>query len=235
MTCPRWLPAAPILLALWAALAPACGGRGGTEDGPRPDGGSDAGTHDSGADAAIARDATVEPGRDAAVDGDAAVSPGKDASMADAGADASIPGSTLDDCFAGLPAPVGPQMLATKSSADGRLRIRIALDTMNMPGTPGTAPWKLIRLGVEMDGSVTCIADAADLAYTASHHNCADKASASAGTMAFNLTTPDRPNATLTARDGGNVVVDSVVLTDVTCTMRTSYGPEQCRSGGPCF
>jgi hypothetical protein len=244
MTCPRWLPVAPLLFVLWAALAPACGGRGSRGDESQPDGGFDARTQDSGMDAAVDSDAGVNPGKDAAADpgGDAAVDPGrdaaiepsKDASVADAASDAAAPGPTLDDCFAHLPSPVGTQMVATKSSSDGRLRLRIALDTMDMFGTSGTYPWALLRLGIERNGAVTCITDAAKLTYRGSHHNCDDKASAVAGMMAFDLTAPDRAMTSLTMRDSGAVVEDSVLLEDTTCTMSPSFGPVECRSGGPC-
>lgn len=236
MTCPRWLPVAPLLFVLWAALAPACGDRGSPGDESQLDGGFDARPQDSGMDAAVGRDASVEPGRDAAVDAgrDAAIEPSQDASAADAAGDASAPGSTLDDCFAHLPAPVGTQMVATKSSSDGHLRIRIALDTRDMIGTSGTYPWALIRLGVDRRGTVACITDAAELTYSGSHHNCTDKASASARTMTFDLTAPDRSASSLTVREGGTVVEDSVLLENTTCTMSSPFGPVVCRSGGPC-
>jgi hypothetical protein len=52
-------------------------------------------------------------------------------------------------------------MAATKSTSDGHLRLRIAFDTMDMEGTSGVYPRALLRLGVERNGAVTCIADAA--------------------------------------------------------------------------
>jgi hypothetical protein len=173
-------------------------------------------------------------------DGKDAVADSTDLGLPDGPADTSKadgdgPGSgTLDDCFQGLPAPVGAQMVATKATADGRIRVRIALDTEDRMGTSGTYGWGLIRLGVEVDGVVTCIKDRANLKYTGSLHNCSDKATATSGTTTYSFAAPDRSPATLTIQSNGTSA-GPYTLSDTACTMRNSTGAVlQCRSGGPC-
>lgn len=141
---------------------------------------------------------------------------------------------SLDDCFTGLPAPEGTQMVATKSSSNGRYRIRIALDTEDRFGTSGTIPWAMIRLGVEIDGIVTCITNRASLGYVVSHHNCDDTAAATLGTTSYALAAPDRSTTELTINNGVSTV-GPIVLTDTACVMARPIGPSlQCSSGGPC-
>jgi hypothetical protein len=125
-------------------------------------------------------------------------------------------------------------MIATKSTADGRVRMRIALDTEDRMGTSGTYGWYLIRLAVEVDGAVTCITDRSFLDYTGSHHNCSDTATATAGTTKYSITAPDRPTATLTIETDG-ATTGPYTLSDTACTMYWSAGaPITCRSGAPC-
>lgn len=150
------------------------------------------------------------------------------------GGGGSAGGGTLDECFAGLPGRAGTQMLATKKSADGHIRVRIALDTADRGGTSGTKGWGLVRLGVDLDGSVSCITQPSQLSYVGSHHNCSDKAGATAGAMTFELKDPDDGSTSLTVRKDGAVVHESVVLTDESCSSSTPIGPQTCRSGGPC-
>jgi hypothetical protein len=141
---------------------------------------------------------------------------------------------TFDSCFVGLPAQDGAQMIATKSTADGRVRMRIALDTEDRMGTSGSLGWGLIRLAVEVDGIVTCITDRSALSYTASHHNCNDTATGKSGTTTYALTAPDRSTVTLTI-DRNGTPAGPYTLTDTTCTMMWSPTvPLTCRSGGPC-
>lgn len=125
-------------------------------------------------------------------------------------------------------------MVATKRSADGRLRLRIALDTMGQFGTPGTMPWRLVRLGVEADEVVTCVREAAALTYVGSHHNCLDEAQASAGARTFELRGPDRSVTLFTVRLDAGTVHDFVELSNEDCSSLTPLGHEVCRSGGPC-
>jgi hypothetical protein len=121
-------------------------------------------------------------------------------------------------------------MVATKATADGRIRVRIALDTENRMGTSGTYGWGLIRLGVEVDGVVTCIKDRANLGYGGSHHNCSDTASATSGTTTYSFVAPDRSPAALTIKSGGTTT-GPFTLTDTDCNY---WGLPRCSSGGPC-
>jgi hypothetical protein len=198
-----------------------------------------------GAGGTIRNDASSDAADDlGSSDGKDAVADSADLGVPDSPADAAVdtskadgdgPGSgTLDDCFQGLPAPVGLQMVATKATADGRVRIRIALDTEDRMGTSGSYGWGMIRLGVEVDGAVTCIQDRASLKYTGSHHNCSDKATATSGSTTYSFAAPDRPSATLTIESNGTST-GPYSLSDTACTMRNSTGTVlQCRSGGPC-
>lgn len=189
-------------------------------------------------DTQVTADAGAEVGRDAAVDVSADVGEPDSPPDAPMSADMALPdvgsSSTLESCFVGLPAQEGAQMIATKSTADGSVRMRIALDTEDRMGTSGTLGWGLIRLAIEVDGVVTCITDRSALAYTTSHHNCSDKATGKSGTTTYALTAPDRPTVTLTI-DRNGTTAGPYTLTDTTCTMMWSPGvPITCRSGGPC-
>jgi hypothetical protein len=142
--------------------------------------------------------------------------------------------TTFDACFADLPSPVGTQMIATKQSSDGRVRIRIALDTEDRMGTSGTYGWGLIRLAVEVDGEVTCMKERTNLKYTGSHHNCSDSATATSGSTTYSLKAPDRSTASITI-DGAGAANGTWTLTDFTCTMAGALArPAGCRSGAPC-
>lgn len=202
------------------------GGAGGT-DTARPDGAVDL----------VIADARSEDARDAIADATAEVggadSPpdlpiGTDGTLADGNSS-----GTLESCFVGLPAQVGVQMIATKSTADGRIRMRIALDTEDRMGTSGTYGWGIIRVAVEVDGVVTCITDRSVTRYTGSHHNCSDTATATSGATTYLFAAPDRPVVTLTIDNG--TPAGPYTLTDTTCTMSWSPGvPITCRSGGSC-
>jgi hypothetical protein len=164
----------------------------------------------------------------------------RDAGASDVALDAQTfdgtPSSSLDDCFAGLPKAVGMQLVATKSSADGRVRIRIALDTEHWVSTSGTFAWGLIRFGVEMDGAVTCITDRASLVYQGSHHNCADSATAIAGTTTYSMSAPEWEETSLTITTGGTSA-GPYLLTSSSCAMTQSElpGTLKCRPhGGGC-
>lgn len=181
---------------------------------------------DAGDTAADAGDAAADAGD---VEGPADAPVGGDGDLADLGSS-----STLESCFAGLPAQIGIQMIASKSTADGRVRMRIALDTEDRSGTSGTLAWGLIRLAVEVDGVVACLTDRSALRYTLSHHNCSDTATGKAGTTTYALSAPDRATATLTIEGNGSST-GPYTLTDTACTMLWSAGaPITCRSGGPC-
>lgn len=209
-------------------------GSGGTGaiDAARPDGAVDHVVDMHPAD--VGTDVLWEPTVDGPADADEPDSPADaplnaDSSFRDVGST-----GTLESCFVGLPAQVGAQMIATKSTADGRVRMRIALDTEDRGGTSGTLAWGLIRLAVEVDGVVTCITDRSALHYSGSHHNCDDTATGKAGTTTYSLVAPDRATATLTIESNGSSA-GPYTLTDTACAMWWSAGAQiTCRSGAPC-
>lgn len=211
-------------------------GSGGTAaiDAARPDGAADQVRVDTQVTADAPPDVLWEPELDgladlAQADGPPDAPSNADTTLADVGSPV-----TLESCFVGLPAQVGVQMIATKSTADGRVRLRIALDTEDRGGTSGTLGWGLIRLAVEVDGDVACITDRSALRYTGSHHNCSDTATGKAGTTTYSLAAPDRATATLTIESNGSSV-GPYTLTDTACAMWWSAGAQiTCRSGGPC-
>jgi hypothetical protein len=135
----------------------------------------------------------------------------------------------LDACFEGLPAPVGLQVLANKSSDDGTTQVRLALDTM---GGFGLAyPWTMVRLGIVIEGALTCVTEKRDLTYTVTHHNCNDGASASAGTTRFEVVRPADTASELRVYDGGTLD-RAIPLTTASCVR--SDGPGACPQVGPC-
>jgi len=138
-------------------------------------------------------------------------------------------GTTLDQCFANLPTLNGSYQISTKASADGGTRIRVALE-VNGFGTSGTKAWALIRFGIERGTNSACVTDMAQLKYTTSHHNCADKATATAANgVVYAITAPDRPTAMVSA--SGAAAFPPVTVTQTACK---SSDQNMCRSGGPC-
>jgi hypothetical protein len=135
----------------------------------------------------------------------------------------------LDACFVGLPAPVGLQVLANKGSEDGTTQVRLALDTMGKVGL--AYPWTMVRLGIVIEGALTCVTEKSDLTYTVTHHNCSDGATASAGTTRFELVRPADIASELRIYDGGTLV-RAIPLTTASCVR--SDGPGACPSVGPC-
>lgn len=135
----------------------------------------------------------------------------------------------LDACFEGLPAPVGLQELAQKSSSDGSTHVRIALDTMGKTGL--AYPWTMVRLGVVMGEAVICVTEKRDLTYTVTHHNCSDVASAVAGVTRFDLIKPGDLLSELRIFSG-STLVDSISITTESCIR--SDGPGACPLVGPC-
>jgi hypothetical protein len=161
---------------------------------------------------------------------------GSGGGVADAGADAGRDsgggggGMTLDQCFANLPAFTERYQIATKVSADGGTRVRVALQAMpGGVGTSGTIPWVFIRFGIERGTTSACVTDAAQLKYMGSLHNCMDKATATAGGIVYSLTAPDRAKTTVAAT--GEAAFPAVSLTNSACKSSDSNA---CGSGGPC-
>jgi hypothetical protein len=135
----------------------------------------------------------------------------------------------LDACFEGLPAPVGLQVSAQKSSSDGATHVRMALDTMGKTGL--AYPWSMVRLGVVMGEAVICVTEKRDLTYTVTHHNCSDVASAVAGATRFEIVSPGDSSTELRIFSG-STLVDTISLTTESCIR--SDGPGACPLIGPC-
>jgi hypothetical protein len=155
----------------------------------------------------------------------------------DAGSDApTAEGPTLDACFTGLRAAVGDFQIGTKTSQDGRYRIRLALETADRIGTSGSKPWAAFRFGIETPDGNLCVTDSAALAaaYKGSLHNCLDSFELTAGGRRFVISHPDtdptRPVSILTIFMGATMVAGPITLTSGACTARAA----NCRSGGPC-
>jgi hypothetical protein len=144
----------------------------------------------------------------------------------------SSPSGSLDDCFAGLPAAVGLQQVDTKASADGRVRLRIALDTENNAGLGNG--WELIRFGIIVDGALTCVKDRAQLmgAYTASHHNCLDTAQVSAGGVRYQMNHPNFASTQISASMGAAPLWGPTTVQTTTCSATSAN--KMCARGGPC-
>jgi hypothetical protein len=168
-----------------------------------------------------------------------APSPDGGAGMADAGRDGKVSGDAagdapattgvaLDECFVGLrPLEGGGTQIVTKASADGRFRMRMAIETGRRGSTPGTFPWAMVRFGLELDSTRVCITDPGD-AYRTSHHNCNDSATITAAGVTYTFTKPDKPTTQVTATMGGTTIYGPIPLTNTTCI------PAACRTGGPC-
>jgi hypothetical protein len=143
----------------------------------------------------------------------------------------------LDKCFAGLPAPVGTQQVATKVSADGKTRIRLALEAEDN-GIGISIPWRLLRFALERDELKICVTDRTKLTYsTVSHHNCTDTATVVTTDLRFELTNPDtgragHPGTKVSAFQGATKLWGPETLVDTTCV--TNATGKICKSGGPC-
>ncbi len=176
--------------------------------------------------------------------GDARPDRGPDSRPADAAAgDGGNASPGLDTCFAGLRMGRDSYQIATKVSADGKVRLRIALETDGRIGTSGTYGWLPYRLALEVDGTNVCISDEAQINsptfYMGSRHNCTDKLVINAGGRRYEITGPDtrtvppaRSAATLSVFSGASRVLGPVTLTTTTCVTRVSGAA--CMSGGPC-
>jgi hypothetical protein len=197
-------------------------GGSGSGSGGSGNGGSDAGGSGSGGGGNAGSGGSVKDGGglDAQLDG-----------PSDARSDASQ--RSLDDCFAGLPRLGGTQNVDEKLSADGKVRMRVAIETdPNSVGTSGTLPWVLMRFGLQKGGATVCVTDRSQLKYMGSHHNCTDKATATDGNVRYDIVAPDRPGTTVSAAIGATVQWGPIMLNPVTCT--TTAASKQCSSGGPC-
>jgi hypothetical protein len=155
----------------------------------------------------------------------------------DLATDTMTPGATLDSCFAGLRAGRSLFQTGNKTSADGKYRTRLALETADRIGTSGTKPWVAFRFGIETPEGVVCVKDEAALvtAYKASRHNCTDSLDITAEGRRFLITNPEidptKPKSKLTIFMGGTMTAGPIELTNGACT--TTNGGI-CTSGGPC-
>jgi hypothetical protein len=142
----------------------------------------------------------------------------------------------LDSCFAGLRNREGDHQTSTKVSADGSVRLRLALETADRFGTSGTKPWGVIRLALIAGATRICIKDEAMLAgvYKGSRHNCTDTLELTVDGTLYRIeapdTHPDRNEATFRALRGGTMVSGPTKLPTTSCTARSGA----CQSGQPC-
>jgi hypothetical protein len=150
-------------------------------------------------------------------------------------------GKSVDDCFVGLRALKGGTQDATRASADGKYRMRLALETADRGGTSGSYAWAAIRFALETPDGNVCVTDEAALAsaYVGSHHNCMDVLTVTSDGRTYVVRNPDsaadyadktkwRRDATLTISTGGAMTAGPVTLSTTKCN---SGG---CTSGGPC-
>jgi hypothetical protein len=200
--------------------------------------------------AACSSSGSTVPGADASGGNqqrDAAMgAPSPDTGMSAPAPDAGMAGTgvTLDQCFAGLRPLQGSAQIATRASADGKYRMRLALETADRGGTSGSYGWAAIRVGITGPEGNVCI-DEADLAkaYVGSHHNCADVLTVTADGRRYVVSNPDTTVsyadktkwdrlAHLTVFSGATMTAGPIELPTVACDKGGSDG--LCRSGGPC-
>jgi hypothetical protein len=140
----------------------------------------------------------------------------------------------------GLRQPRGSFQLATKVSADGAVRARIALETGTRFGTSGTFPWLPIRFALQTPDEQICITDEAALAAAyriPTRHNCADVLELTIDGRRYRLLAPDtrvpiRTVATLSVFAGASLERGPLSLATTSCTSHLPSAP--CLSGGPC-
>lgn len=145
-------------------------------------------------------------------------------------------GGTLDTCFQGLRPLEGTSQISTRENAGEQIRLRLALETADRGGTSGTYPWGPVRLGLEIDGMLICLDEAALAGtYTGSRHNCSDVLRFDHEGKTYEIDPPSSrgvSDTTLTVSSNGSVVRGPLTLTGVECT--GAGISTECRSGGPC-
>lgn len=221
------------------------GDGGASEPGPREvdaggaSGASDAGAGDDGASGSGSGGAAGDgAGGEEGGAGGAGGAGGTGGASGAGGAGGAGGGDSIERCFADLRPLQGASQISTRDNPGERIRLRLALETADRISTSGTFPWAAVRLGLEVDGVLLCLDEAAlASAYTLTRHNCADVLAFEAGGRRFELTEPDEPSgeagARLTVLSGANVLRGPLALTTTACTAGGSPIP-QCRSGGPC-
>ena len=169
---------------------------------------------------------------------DASPSDAPDASPIDGpGADGAPgnPAVSLDACFADLRPLTRIWQIATKASADGKTRVRIALETPpDTLSTPGTVPWAFIRFGIEHENLQVCVTAPAQLVYKGTLHNCRDTATVTSGALRFELGAPDRETTQVSAFMGTTPLWGPIATTSTTCQGVSRIVGVMCGSGGPC-
>jgi hypothetical protein len=147
-------------------------------------------------------------------------------------------GDGIESCFAGLRPLQGISQIPTRENFGEQIRLRLALETADRISTSGTFPWAAVRLGLEIDGILICLDEAAlASAYELSLHNCADVLTFESGGQRYEITDPDEPGGeagmSLTVFSGASPVRGPIPLTTTVCVAGGS-AITQCRSGGPC-
>jgi hypothetical protein len=140
-------------------------------------------------------------------------------------------GDFLDQCFASLGTLAGRYQIATKASANGQTRARVALmrDPMFPVSTPGSIPWLFVRFAFEQGTVRVCASQPGQLKYMGSLHNCNDTATVTVGGVVYRLVAPDRSTTKISAM--GEAAFPEVTLTNTACR---SSDNNMCGSGGPC-
>jgi hypothetical protein len=150
-------------------------------------------------------------------------------------------GKSVDECFVGLRALKGSSQDATRASADGKYKMRLALETADRGGTSGSYAWAAVRFALQTPDVSICVTDESALAsaYMSSHHNCMDVLTVSSGGRSYVVRTPDsavdyvdktkwRRDGSLTISMGGAMTAGPITLLTTRCNSAT------CNSGGPC-
>ena len=152
---------------------------------------------------------------------------------------------SVDECFTGLRALVGAFQDATRTSADGKYTLRLALETADRGGTSGSYAWAAVRVALETPEGSLCISDETTLAgaYKGSHHNCMDTLTVGYGNTRYVIRNPDSAadyaDKTKWRREGRleitreDVVLAPIPLQTIKCN-KSNRSDGACASGGPC-
>jgi hypothetical protein len=166
------------------------------------------------------------PAGDAADSGGAPADTGP-APERDMGSDSSAPPVSADkflaQCFEDLRPLQGWFMKATKLSADGKVQVRLAVETADRFGTSGTSPFALVRFAIVADGKMACLTSPPAGAYKVTHHNCKDTASVTVDDIRYELSDPVSPITPISAFMGTIRQWGPLPLNDATCTVGSSY------------
>jgi len=239
-----WLSLTLVLFACSSGTTGSSGGSGGSSSDAGSGGSGGAGGTKVAADAAAGSGGSSDAASAQDVARAEAQAPAADAPVDRAGDLGAGTGPTLDQCFMGLRMLVGGSQVATRTSADGKYRMRLALETADRGGTSGSNGWEAVRFGLETPEGSVCV-DEAGLsgAYKGSHHNCNDVLTVTAGGRRFVIQNPDsaidyvdqtmwRRLAKLTIFSGATMTAGPIDMPTTRCDQASGDG--KCRSGGPC-